>query len=79
LGTKISVKLWNDIYTSAPEAKSFNKIEPGDYVMLLQLTPQTSGLSFEPMAIKLSLDDKTYLIKTYNGSEADLRIDLPRG
>lgn len=79
LGAKVSVNLWNEVYTSAPEAKAFNRIEPGDYVMHLQITPQTSGLTFEPMAVKLSINGQTYAVKTFDGSETDMRIDPPRG
>lgn len=79
LGAKVSVKLWNDVYTSEPEAKVFNKIEPGNYLMLLQITPKRAGLSFEPMAVKLTIDGKSYSVKTYDGSETDMRTDLPRG
>jgi hypothetical protein len=79
LDAKVSVKLWNDVYTSEPEAKVFNKTESGNYIMLLQITPQRSGLSFEPMAVKLTIDGKSYSVKTYDGSETDMRIDLPRG
>lgn len=79
LGAKVSVKLWNDFFTSEPEAKIFNKTESGSYVMLLQITPETEGLRLEPMAVKLTIDGKTYLVKTYNGSETDMRLDPPRG
>jgi hypothetical protein len=76
---KISINLWNDVYTSAPEVKSFNRLEPGDYLILLQITPLHTGLSFEPMAVELTIDGKTYKVKTYEGSETDMRIDLPLG
>jgi hypothetical protein len=48
-------------------------------MMLLQITPQRTGLNFEPMAVKLSIDGKVYSVKTYDGSETDMRTDLPRG
>jgi len=71
-GVDLLVNLWNDVYTSKPEARLFNRSGEASHNFLVQVIPVVAGVSLSPQALRLLVDGEVRPLLALEVRELDL-------